>query len=154
MRFHSLSGHLLLLSLAAGAAACTRPPLQSSLPRSTAHVAAETVSCTPPAAGHIRTILYFGLARPAGTVSEGEWQAFVRDEVTPRFPEGLTTWEVDGQWRRGDGQIVRERSKVLLLVHGETPMARAAIQELIVRYKQAFEQESVLWETTPVCVMF
>ena len=102
----------------------------------------------------LRTILYFGLARPAGTVSEAEWQAFVRDEVTPGFPEGLTAWEVDGQWRGADGVVIRERSKVLLLVHRDTPAAQEAVRALIARYKQAFEQESVLWETMPVCAVF
>jgi hypothetical protein len=87
-------------------------------------------------------------------VSEEEWQGFVRDEVTPRFPEGLTAWEVDGQWRRGDGKIIRERSKVLLLVHPDTSVARTRIAALIARYKEVFEQESVLWETTPVCVVY
>jgi len=110
--------------------------------------------CTPPATAQLRTILYFGLARPAGTITEQEWQAFVRQEVTPRFPEGLTVWEVDGQWRGTDGRIVEERSKVLLLVHPDTPTARQAILTLIGHYKEAFEQESVLWETVPVCVMF
>ena len=37
----------------------------------------------------LRTTLYFGLARPKGSVSELEWQIFLRDEVTGRFPEGL-----------------------------------------------------------------
>jgi len=110
--------------------------------------------CMPPATAQLRTILYFGLARPAGTITEQEWQTFVRQEVTPRFPDGLTVWEVDGQWRGSDGRIVKERSKVLLLVHADTQKARDAILSLIRHYKQAFGQESVLWETTPVCVMF
>ncbi|HEV2131550.1 MAG TPA: DUF3574 domain-containing protein [Longimicrobiaceae bacterium] len=111
-------------------------------------------ACALPAAPQLRTILYFGLARPAGTITERECQDFMWDEVTPRFPDGLTVWEVDGQWRRADGTIIQERSKVLLLVHAETPAARSAILSLIEHYKQTFEQESVLWETTPVCVMF
>ena len=111
-------------------------------------------TCTAPAVAHLRTLLYFGLARPAGTVSEAEWQAFVREEVTPRFPEGLTSWEVAGQWRRADGVIIQERSKALLLVHSDTEAARSAIQALILRYKQLFEQESVLWETSPICAVF
>jgi hypothetical protein len=141
-----------LLTLAGAACAPARsapavggasPPQASALP-----------ACTPPAVAQLRTILYFGLARPAGTVSEAEWQAFVRAEVTPRFPEGLTAWEVDGQWRGADGVVIRERSKVLLLVHADTPAAQEAVRALIARYKQAFEQESVLWETIPVCAVF
>lgn len=112
------------------------------------------LTCTPPATRYQRTILYFGLARPAGTVSEEEWQVFVRDEVTPRFPDGLTIWEVNGQWRQASGRIITERSKVLLLVHADTPAVHSRVAELIARYKQLFEQESVLWETAPVCVVF
>ena len=38
-----------------------------------------------------RTTLYFGGARPKGSVSELDWQLFVRDEVTSRFPNGMTS---------------------------------------------------------------
>lgn len=154
MHRHTVAGRLLLVSLAVGVTGCATPVARSSSIATPPSESAVAIHCTRPAAAQLRTILYFGLARPAGTVTEAEWQAFVGDEVTPRFPDGLTMWEVDGQWRRGDGQIIRERSKVLLLVHGDTPAARAAIQDLIAGYERAFEQESVLWETTPVCAVF
>src|SRR5882672_12165463 len=99
----------------------------------------------------VRTTLYFGLARPKGAVSELEWQLFLRDEVTAGFPEGLTVWEAEGQWRRSDGVVDHERSKVLLLVHADTPVARAAVQRVIERYRRSFDQQSVLWETARVC---
>jgi Protein of unknown function (DUF3574) len=102
----------------------------------------------------MRTTLYFGLTHPKGTVSEAEWQAFLRDEVTPRFPDGLTVVEADGQWRQPDGSIGRERTKVLLIVHDEKPATREALAALVIRYKQLFAQESVLWETAPVCAAF
>src|SRR5688572_18413097 len=73
--------------------------------------------CGTSSASQLRTTLYFGLARPNGSVSELEWQIFLRDEVTTRFPDGLTVWEAAGQWRRPDGRIDHEQSKVLLLVH-------------------------------------
>jgi hypothetical protein len=103
------------------------------------------------AAPQVRTTLYFGLSKKKGSVSELEWQMFLRDEVTSRFPDGLTTWEADGQWRGSDGAIGHERSKVLLLVHPDTPTAKSAVQSVIERYRKAFEQESVLWETARVC---
>lgn len=108
--------------------------------------------CGPTAVSQLRTTLYFGLSRPKGTVSELEWQMFLRDEVTARFPEGLTVWEAEGQWRRSDGIVEHERSKILLLVHAGTPAARDAVQTLIARYRRAFDQQSVLWETAQVCV--
>ena len=110
------------------------------------------IGCTSTSAPQLRTTLYFGLARPKGSVSELDWQVFLRDEVTSRFPEGLTVWDADGQWRSPAGSIDHENSKVLLLVHPDTPVARAAVQAVIERYRKTFEQESVLWETARVCV--
>src|SRR5262245_11666764 len=107
--------------------------------------------CGASASPQVRTTLYFGLARPKGAVSELEWQLFLRDEVTARFPDGLTVWEAEGQWRRPDGVVDHERAKVLLLVHADTPAARASVQGLIDRYRKTFEQQSVLWETARVC---
>lgn len=106
--------------------------------------------CGTSSAAQVRTTLYFGLGRPKGTVSELEWQLFLRDEVTPRFPQGLTVWEAQGQWV-SQGAIAHERTKVLLLVHSDAPSAQEAVQGVIARYRKAFEQESVLWETARVC---
>jgi hypothetical protein len=103
---------------------------------------------------YTRTTLYFGLSRPTGIVSERQWRAFLREQVTPRFPTGLTVWKANGQWKRQDGHIVREPAKVLLLVHEESPASDAAIGEIITAYKHAFQQESVLWETARVCAAF
>ena len=132
--------------------------LTLSTERSTrAQTPAQTMA--PPACGqlgsdHMRTTLYFGLSHPSGSISESQWQTFLRTEVTPRFPDGLTVWEANGQWRRSDGKIGRERAKVLLLVHEESPSVRKAIASIIESYKRAFRQESVLWETAPVCAAF
>jgi len=84
-------------------------------------------------------------------VSELEWQMFLRDEVTKRFPDGLTVWEADGQWRTPGGAIDHERSKVLLLVHSDSTQARESVQEVIASYRRVFEQQSVLWESSRVC---
>ncbi len=40
---------------------------------------------------------------------------------------------------------------MLLLVHPDTEAARQAIRAVIDRYRKAFDQESVLWETSQVC---
>ena len=112
----------------------------------------QSESCGQTTAAQLRTTLYFGTARPKGTVSELEWQIFLRDEVTTRFPEGLTVWDAQGQWRAAGGAVDQERSKVLLLVHGDSAAARANILAVIAKYRQAFDQQSVLWETARVCV--
>jgi hypothetical protein len=109
-------------------------------------------TCGTAAAAQMRTTLYFGMTRPTGAVSELEWQMFLRDEVTKRFPAGLTVWEAHGQWQSQKGTIDQERSKVLLLVHQDSQAARTAVHEVITSYRKAFDQESVLWETARVCV--
>lgn len=108
--------------------------------------------CGAASAPQVRTTLYFGLQRPKGAVSELEWQIFLRDEVTKHFPAGLTVWEAQGQWRSPTGTIDHERSKVLLLVHPDTAAARQAINAVIRSYRKAFDQQSVLWERSTVCV--
>jgi len=97
------------------AALSAQPPSPSS------KTAAIPTACAPLGSARTRTTLYFGLSRKGGTVSEREWRSFLRNEVTPRFPEGLTVWQADGQYRTSDGSVARERAKVLLLVHDDTP---------------------------------
>ena len=111
------------------------------------------IDCGTSSASQVRTTLYFGLSRAKGpAVSELEWQLFLRDEVTSRFPDGLTVWEATGQWRSPTGTIDREQSKVLLLVHPDTAAARQSVQAVIDTYRKAFDQQSVLWERARVCV--
>ena len=111
--------------------------------------------CGPSGSAYMRTTLYFGTNKKSGgSVSNREWSNFLRDDVTTRFPQGFTVWEANGQWRLADGRIQRERSKVLLVVHDDETTVRARIAEIIGNYKESFEQESVLWETSRVCAAF
>jgi hypothetical protein len=120
-------------------------------PRVGAQEAAAVMDCGATSVAQLRTTLYFGLARPKGSVSELEWQIFLRDEVTRRFPDGLTVWGAEGQWRTAAGTIDHEQSKVLLLVHSDTTAARQSVLAVIEAYRKTFEQESVLWESARVC---
>jgi hypothetical protein len=112
-----------------------------------------TMDCGASSSVQIRTTLYFGMQRPnGGPVSELEWQLFLRDEVTRRFPDGLTVWDAQGQWKAPAGRVDHEQSKILLIVHPDTPAARQSIQDIIATYRKAFEQDSVLWESARVCI--
>ena len=110
--------------------------------------------CGNSSAPQVRTTLYFSTTRPTGAVSELEWQLFLRDEVTTRFPDGLTVWDAQGQWKNRSGRIAHDTSKILLVVHPDTAKARASIQEVIETYRKMFEQESVMRETASVCISF
>jgi len=139
----------LLILLMACSAMSVHPPAAAQSPEPP-----PAASCGPQGSSYTRTTLYFGLNRKTGTISEAQWRAFLRDQVTPRFPQGLTVWEAGGQWRRDDGNIIHERSKVLLLVHEDTPAVRSAIAAIIAGYKREYQQESVLWETARICAAF
>ncbi len=48
-------------------------------------------------------------------VSEKHWMQFVDEEITPRFPDGLTVFDAAGQWRdKTSKNITRESSKIVL----------------------------------------
>jgi hypothetical protein len=92
----------------------------------------------------------FGRARPDGSlISEVEWIAFVDEHVTPRFPDGLTVVDARGQYRTRAGQIVREPSKLLIVLHDGSSRSRAALEEIRTAYKRLFDQESVLIMSAP-----
>jgi hypothetical protein len=92
----------------------------------------------------IRDTLYFGFSKPGGAVSAQEWQAFVDAEVTPRFPDGLTQWPAQGQWREKEKDVLKEESRVLEIVHLPGNDADEKIQAIRNAYKKQFSQSSVL----------
>ena len=95
--------------------------------------------------------LFFGAQRPGGRVSNADWERFLAEEVTPRFPAGLTAWPASGQWRSGS-LLVREPSWVLVLVHPPTPELEHEVLALMDAYKGRFQQEAVLRVRTPACM--
>lgn len=95
----------------------------------------------------IRTELYFGRNKPTGgTVSDADWQTFVDDVVTPRFPDGLTILDADGQWKGKDGAIAREQSKVIVLLYPRKlrKAMNIKIEEIRGEYRRRFAQEAVM----------
>jgi hypothetical protein len=114
---------------------------------------ASFTACAPGEKSTVSDVLYFGMAKPTGgTVTRDEWSAFLRTAVTPRFPAGLTAWPASGQWRGADGQVVREDSYVLNLLHPAEASAESAIQAIVSEYKTRFAQEAVLRVRSNVCV--
>lgn len=103
----------------------------------------------------VRDVVYFGRNRPdGGTVSDAEWQGFLDEVVTRRFPAGLTVVEAVGQWRGGSGAVERERSEVVTLLHAGDEPARRAVAEVAAEYKRRFRQEAVLRERMATCARF
>lgn len=94
-----------------------------------------------------RTELYFGMDIPGGgEVSEDDWNKFLADEVTSRFPLGFTVLPGYGQFKDSRGEIERENSRVLILFYPKKTRSNVSkkIEEIRAAYKKQFRQESVL----------
>src|SRR5215218_2105394 len=87
---------------------------------------------------YYRTELYFGRSRPDGSmVSDEEWNKFLNDIVTPRFPDGFTVLDGLGQYKDRAGKVIKEPSKVLIFLYLKRSAAlmRRAIEEIRENYK-------------------
>ena len=97
--------------------------------------------------------LYFGTGRPHGAdVTPQEWAGFVSEEIAPRFPQGFSLLEAQGQWRNADGSVAHEQTHVLQLVHPDDAASAQAVTQIAERYKSRFEQEAVLRVRTAACM--
>lgn len=94
----------------------------------------------------VRTELFFGTASPAGDVTEEAFLVFLDEEVTPRFPDGLTLFKGHGRFTGEDGVLVKENPFVVVLLHPSDRFREndRKIDEIRHRYKLRFRQESVL----------
>lgn len=155
---HRSSCLALLLALILSACASTSHPSAGIGP------SLEGDALRPAAAsGWIRSELYFGVGRDdapsdrpnTDTIDEAAWRRFLDQEVTPRFPDGLTVLDGYGQWLfRGEPEPHRLRSKVLVVLHEDTPQRRADIEAIRLAWKQATGHQSVLWARQPAEVSF
>jgi len=93
------------------------------------------------------TELYFGRSIPGGgLVTEEQWEQFLAEIVTPRFPDGFTILKGVGQYREKSGKIISEPSQILVFLYASKSKneSRANIEEIRREYVKRFKQESVL----------
>src|SRR5262249_32251499 len=106
--------------------------------------------CPPPAKSRpevgARTELYFGTNRPEERpVRDDEFSKFVDVHITKRFPGGMTLRMTFGQYLNSEGELVREKSFLVILFYPRgMRRANQRIQEIREQYKHGFQQESVL----------
>ena len=95
--------------------------------------------------------LFFGTNIPGGgVVADEDWKAFVKDVVTPRFKDGVTVLEGDGQWLDPRGDLVREHVHIVEVAHHRDAATDDAIRTSSDEYKKRFKQDAVLRITEPV----
>ena len=98
----------------------------------------------------MRTAQLFLAAKPPAKVSDADIRRFVDQEVTPRFPDGVTVVDGGQQWKAASDQMMRDAAKVVLVV---LP-ARGDRQVEAVRnaYRTRFNQDAVVVTPPPACV--
>ncbi|RAM51820.1 MAG: DUF3574 domain-containing protein [Hapalosiphonaceae cyanobacterium JJU2] len=102
-----------------------------------------------------RTELFFGLSKPDGSmVSEEEFSRFIDNEITPLFPDGLTLLTGTGQFKNSSGTVVKEGSKLLILLYPFNNESNKKITQIRQTYISMFQQESVLRVDEGSCVSF
>ncbi|MDE0121441.1 MAG: DUF3574 domain-containing protein [bacterium] len=115
----------------------------------------DDLTCPEGSEAFVRYELFMGRSGPGGeVVTDQAWEAFLGDTVTPRFPDGLTVLDAQGQWSDSEGQILKERSKVLVILAPPGDDPRGLIDEVSDEYKRRFNQESVLEVESDACVSF
>jgi hypothetical protein len=112
-------------------------------------------STIPASKPFARTERFFGLRKPNGTeVKNAEFQQFLDRGVTPRFPDGFTVISGQGQFKDASGAILKERSKLLILLYPISATSSQPIEQIRKAYVTAFQQQSVLRTDNLSCAAF
>ncbi len=156
----NVASAFLLLTLIAPLASSQNP--STAVPPASQSAGSKNDPAHPTIArGWVETRLFFGLG-PAGApgvgISEARWHRFLDQEVTSRFPAGLSVINVYGQWQgiadRRPGTPSRLRSKMLLIDYPPTGENIASIEAIRSAWKRLTGDQSVLEVTQPVDVSF
>jgi Protein of unknown function (DUF3574) len=127
-----------------------------SLAAITIFASAPAAACNAPQRPMQQIELMFG-RNLAGhlRVDTAAWSRFLAREITPRFPDGLTVLDAAGQWRDpAAGRVVREPSKLVIIVTADEAPARERIAAIVAAYEERFRQRSVGVISRSVCAAF
>jgi len=126
-----------ILVLALGLAGCMGAPAKLACPAGQAQ---------------LRTAQLFLAAKPPVKLNEADLRRFVDQEVTPRFPDGVTVVNGGGQWKGAENQMMRDAAKVVMIVLPPKGDPAAKVEAVRAAYRTRFKQDSVLVLPPPSCV--
>lgn len=112
------------------------------------------VGCSP--YSYVLEKIYFGRNIDSDSiVSDSSWTVFKNEVITPKFPQGYTVHNAEGQWRDSAGNIIQEKTFLLEIIHlNDDSVSYRAARQIISEYKTKFKQEAVLQVIVPTNVNF
>ncbi len=104
--------------------------------------------------GHpeLRTAQLFLTAPPPARLSDEDVRRFVEQEVTPRFPKGVTVMDSAGPAKVSDAILVRHAPKVLTIVLPPKGDSYAQVETIRAAYRARFNQDAVVVVPPPSCL--
>lgn len=117
---------------------------------------AQTNPCPDGTEPYTEYRLFFGRgdADNRRVVSDEEWSEFLEDTITVEFPAGLTILDAYGQYTDSAGTLVKEDTKVLIVLVPPDADSAPGIDRIIREYIQRFSQQGVLREIKSTCASF
>lgn len=118
-----------------------------------------TGCATPPRGGtcpggqaEFRTAQLYLTAPPPARLTDEDVRRFVEQEVTPRFPRGVTVLDSAGPAKGADVVLVRNAAKTLLIVLPSKGDSYTAVEAVRTAYRGRFRQDPVIVLPPPSCV--
>lgn len=103
----------------------------------------------------VQTEIYMGMNIPGdGVVTEADFQLFLEQVVSLEFPLGVTVYDSYGQMLEPDGDVEKQHTKVMLLVHEDSEENARAVERVIDAYRERFGEPQVMHTTTRIDVEF
>ncbi len=106
----------------------------------------------PAGQSELRTAQLFLGAKAPVRLTDADVRRFVDQEVTPRFPDGVSIVDGGGQWKGAENQLIREAAKVVLIVLPPKGDFVPKVEEVRAAYRTRFRQDSVFVAPPSTCV--
>jgi hypothetical protein len=100
----------------------------------------------------MRTAQLFLGGKPPARPNDADLRRFVDQEVTPRFPDGVTVVAGGGKWKGVENQMLRDAARVVLIVLPAKGDPQASVEAVRAAYRLRFNQDSVVVMPPPACV--
>ncbi|WP_293908190.1 DUF3574 domain-containing protein [Phenylobacterium sp.] len=105
----------------------------------------------PAGQSQLRTAQLFLAAKAPARLSDKDFSRFVDQEVTPRFPDGVTVVNGGGRWKGDGNEMIRDAAKVVLIVLRAKGDNLARVEAVRAAYRTRFNQESVVVVPPAAC---